>query len=101
MTPPDLADAVDRFAACLQEEGLAPAAARIETILHGAGSLEPLLDLEAALRRAWPAEAGAAPAHELVWATGPRADGARVCLCAYDPEGRVLLRRAFGGDADA
>jgi hypothetical protein len=90
--------AAERFTHALAAEALLADTARIEAVVH-ATAADAVFRFEAALRRAWPVDAGA-PQHEVVWASAS-ADETQLQLQAFDGAGRLLLRRAFGPKPDA
>ncbi len=80
--------AVRGFVSALDAKALLEHTARLEVVLGGGGALETLLAVEEAL--AWPP---GAPSRELIWAT----EAGALRLSAYDQEGRLLLKRVYGG----
>ncbi len=74
------ADAIDRIT-------------RVEATLM-AVEADGLFAAERTLTRLWPADAGAAPAHEVIWMR-PSGEGASMKLAAFDASGKVLLRRCY------
>jgi hypothetical protein len=103
MTPPQtpaslaIQRAAHDFAQILARQHLLPQAVRLEATLYPTGE-GSLFGLDLLLAEAWPAEAGPAPAHEVILA---RAGGEQqgVKLSAFDASGRALLRRHYMADA--
>jgi hypothetical protein len=98
-TPASLAirRAAHDFAQILARQHLLPQAVRLEATLYPAGE-GSLFGLDRALAEAWPAEAGAVPAHEVILArAGGHLQGVK--LSAFDASGRALLRRHYMADA--
>lgn len=87
-SPEGAGAAVRGFVSALAAKALLEHTARLEVILGGGGALETLLAVEEAL--AWPP---GAPSRELIWAT----EAGALRLSAFDQEGRLLLKRVYGG----
>lgn len=88
-SPQGAGAAVRGFVSALAAKSLLEHTARLEVILGGGGALETLMAVEEAL--AWPP---GAPSRELIWAT----EAGALKLSAFDQEGRLLLKRVYGGD---
>ena len=98
-TPASLAiqRAAHDFAEILARQHLLAQAVRLEATLYPTGE-GTLFGLDRALTEAWPASAGAAPAHEVILVrAGGELQGVK--LSAFDSSGRALLRRHYMADA--
>jgi hypothetical protein len=95
-----LRSAAQRFVRRLAAETGPGAAERIEAEVLTADA-EPVFQCEAALAAAWPAAAGRAPRHEIIWTAGGAGTEAGLRLQAFDKAGRLLLRLSFGRGAEA
>lgn len=88
-SPEGAGAAVLGFVSALAAKSLLPLTARLEVVLGGGGALETLIAVERAL-----AGAAETPTRELIWAT----EAGALRLNAYDQDGRLLLKRVYGGD---
>jgi hypothetical protein len=88
--------AVRRFTRTLAGEAMLELTARVEARIH-ACQAGPVFGFDAALATAWPPGAGEPPRREVIWASSANGLEERLSFSAFDADGRVLLRRTYGG----
>ncbi|HEY3949152.1 hypothetical protein [Phenylobacterium sp.] len=103
MTDPDdpanlaVRRAAQDFARSLARHEMLSQAVRLEATLYPTGE-GSLFGVDRALAEAWPRDAGAPPAQEVILVrAGGRLQGVK--LSAFDSRGRALLRRHYMADA--
>ncbi len=88
-----VAAAAAEFIHALRGEGAIVRTTRLEATMM-AVEADGLFAAERTLARLWPDDAGAAPAHEVIWLR-PSGEGPSMKLAAFDAAGQVLLRRSY------